>query len=328
MTAYGAPYPYVGSKQTSQPEPFPALVDLAVNEINRKYSSKHKISSSLVNRYSGPGSYLPEHSDNEGVIIPGSDIYIISLGQSRTVIFKNVETGEERSLFVKHGSIYKMSASSQKLWKHRIDKDDNFTGIRISLTFFCVKHPELNNTTPSQHPQHLIFGDSLMRNISTNENSSTIFKGGAKIKDMELLVEKELSTLNMSKNDLNLVKSVSISVGTNNLTDRKPLYKIFNEYAEFIEYLSIKFPRARIGLFNVPPRFYPDIGLLIRIRAFNNFLLDLASFYKDVNVIQLYWEFIDPRGYMNPHFYKHDFLHFSEAGVAMVKDYISSFQHT
>ena len=282
----------------------------------------------MVNRFSGPGSYLPEHSDNEGVIIPGSDIYIISLGQSRTVTFKNVETGEERNLIVKHGSIYKMSASSQKLWKHRIDKDDKFTGIRISLTFFCVKHPELNNTTPSQHPQHLIFGDSLMRNISTNENSSTIFKGGAKIKDMELLVENELSTLNMSKNDLTHVKSVSISVGTNNLTDRKPLYKIFNEYAEFIEYLSIKFPRARIGLFNVPPRFYPDIGLLIRIRAFNNFLLDLASFYKDVNVIQLYWEFIDPRGYMNPHFYKHDFLHFSEAGVAMVKDCISSFQHT
>ena len=65
VTAYGAPYPYVGSKQTSQPKPFPALVDLAVNEINRKYSSKHKISSLLVNRYTGPGSYLPEHSDNE-----------------------------------------------------------------------------------------------------------------------------------------------------------------------------------------------------------------------------------------------------------------------
>ena len=153
-----------------------------------------------------------------------------------------------------------------------------------------------------------------MRSISTNKSSMTMFKGGAKIKDMERFIENELITLKMSEDDLLQVKSVTVSVGTNNLTDRKPLYNICNEYAELIEYLSNKFPRARIGLFNIPPRFYPNIGLLIRIRAFNNFLLDLASFHKNINVIQVYWQFIDPRGYMNPHFYKHDFLSFNEAG--------------
>ena len=163
-----------------------------------------------------------------------------------------------------------------------------------------------------------------MRSVSTSINSLTVFKGGAKIKDIRPMVENKVPSV-----DVNQVKSVTLCVGTNNLTDRKPLYQIINEYVDLVTYLSNTFPRARIGLFNVPPRFYSSIELLIRIRAFNNSLLDLTNFYKNVEVIKVYWQFINPRGYpyMNVYLYKHDFLHFSESGVLMVKDYISSFQH-
>ena len=112
-----------------------------------------------------------------------------------------------------------------------------------------------------------------MRSVSTSINSLTVFKGGAKIKDIRPMVENKVPSV-----DVNQVKSVTLCVGTNNLTDRKPLYQIINEYVDLVTYLSNTFPRARIGLFNVPPRFYSSIELLIRIRAFNNSLLDLTNF--------------------------------------------------
>ena len=117
-----------------------------------------------------------------------------------------------------------------------------------------------------------------------------------------------------------------MSVGTNDLTNHMPVHVILSKYCELLEYLKRKLPNARILLFNIPPRYYPSIDLLFRIRAFNNSLLDLTNFY-DVEVIQLFWEFIDCYGYMVGQFYKRDFLHFSEAGISLVEKSIMEYQN-
>ena len=176
-----------------------------------------------------------------------------------------------------------------------------------------------------EHCKHLIFGDSLLRSIHTNENSFTVCKGGAKIKDMKYLIDKTLENPNIN---VLKVESVTLSVGTNNLTDNIPLHRVLNEYCELLEYIKCKFPKSRIGLFNVPPRFYPSEYLLVRIRAFNNFLLDLGNFHRNVMTICLFWEFIDSYGYMNGSLFKNDYLHFSHQGLLLVKDHITWFQQS
>ena len=116
-------------------------------------------------------------------------------------------------------------------------------------------------------------------------------------------------------------------MGTNDLSNNVPLYKILAEYNNLVEYMKQRFPNCKIGLFNVPPRFYPNIHLLVRIRTFNNSLFDLSFFHK-ITVIQVFWEFIDQFGFMVGKFYRNDFLHFSSAGELMVKDFIHEFQLT
>ena len=162
VISYGQKYTYVGAKQKSDPEPFPDIIKEAVSVLKETVPNCGRITTCNVNRYQGANSFMPEHSDDEDIICSGSTIYTISLGHDGTVIWKNIEKGHEESLLVRHGSLYTMSKSSQHLWRHRIDKI-NYTGPRVSLTFFVLKDTERENVTPAPpvRIQHLIIGDAL-----------------------------------------------------------------------------------------------------------------------------------------------------------------------
>ena len=323
---FGLPYHYNGSRGSKRYVPFPVIIQQLIDAVKEKFPSCNSNNAS-VNILDGPQSYLPNHSDNEAVIKKGSMIYTVIFGNGRPVTFSNISDNSEVRLDTSNGCIYIMSAASQSSWRHRIDVDNLFAGRRVSITL-----RELEDVTgESMHDggiQHIIIGDSLMRGIKTDESSLTVRKGGAKIKDIKPLLEKTIADRKISESVIRNLKSVTLCVGTNNLSSLNvPLYKILVEYNDLLEYLKQRFPNCKIGLFNVPPRFYPNIHLLARIRAFNNSLFDL-SFFDNLELIQVFWEFIDQYGFMVSKFYKNDFLHFSSAGELMVKDFIHEFQIT
>ena len=325
VIAYGKRYPYKGSKQSEPPKPFTELINETIKLISSELPGT-TVQTCLVNRFTGPQSYMPEHSDNESVLCPNSSVITVSLGQERTIIYKNKTSKREVRLKVEHSSMYTMTVESNKHWTHRIDRELHSPKPRVSLVFFTLKNePKCSEDPPSKPPhiKHLIFGDSLLKSVHPEVQSLTVCKGGAKICDIKYLIDETLKNPNV---DILNVESVTLSVGTNNLTDNIPLNKVLNEYCELLEYIKFKFPKSRIGLFNVPPRFYPSVNLFIRIRAFNNFLLDLGNFHKNVETLCLFWEFIDSYGYMNGSLFRHDYLHFSHQGILLVRDHITWFQ--
>ena len=331
VAAFGVPYHYNGAKHPQEYKDFPDIISKVINVVNDQLPSNKTISSGVVNEYEGPESFISEHADNESVIDSESLIHTISFGDESTVQFRNTVTGEEESICVKNGSLYSMSYTSQSIWKHRVDKREDFTGKRWALSLRVISTDTTLPTSPPSRSvggqiKHIIVGDSLMRHIKGGRDSVTFFKGGAKIADIVPLLDHNFKTKNFDDIFLSKVKSITLSVGTNDLTNHMPVHVILSKYCELLEYLKRKLPNARILLFNIPPRYYPSIDLLFRIRAFNNSLLDLTNFY-DVEVIQLFWEFIDCYGYMVGQFYKRDFLHFSEAGISLVEKSIMEYQN-
>ena len=97
-----------------------------------------KFNSALINRYTDSGKHIPHHSDNEDAIDPSSDILTVSLGASRIMEFKNLQTGKVLQAPVRHGTVISMSKESQFRYSHSILKGEE-DGLRISITFRLIK---------------------------------------------------------------------------------------------------------------------------------------------------------------------------------------------
>ena len=91
--SFGEQYRYSGSRSSAQPSEIPSLLQQLIDQINSDFVSENqpKINSCLINRYNGPDSSLPQHSDDELSIHPESSIHTVSLGAacSMTFIAKN-----------------------------------------------------------------------------------------------------------------------------------------------------------------------------------------------------------------------------------------------
>ena len=77
VVSYGTVYKYMGAK-TTNPKPIPEALQPLVDRIN--FGRGYKINRILVNKFEGPDSALPKHSDNEYDINPSSEIITVSLG--------------------------------------------------------------------------------------------------------------------------------------------------------------------------------------------------------------------------------------------------------
>ena len=291
----------------------------------------------LVSVYRSGDSITRLHSDNEPIIDQNHSICNISIGAKRSIQFKDINTNDiVPCIELDHGSLLTMVEGTQQKLNHEVLPGDNTdTSVRYCLSFrklvnkvpvnkFTNLKPEpvvgaasddnLNKPTIS----HLIIGDSLTTwGITPGENTVTLTKGGARMRDMIPLLDKNVEKLDpVSYKD---VQSVILCVGTNAINDLSvPLLECFSDYDKVVRELIGLFPNAKIGLFNIPPRFYRNVGILRCIVSFNNFLADLPNTYKQARSIHLYWEFITQKGYMDARWYSNDFLHFSDAGKLMV----------
>lgn len=110
----------------------------------------------LINFYADGNDYMPLHSDNETCIEEQSEIVTISLGATRRLNFLDTNTNEKvKSVDLEHGSLSKMSKSSQSCFKHEIPPDSECSEMRISITFRLIKPPVKNpplRAPPSNFP--------------------------------------------------------------------------------------------------------------------------------------------------------------------------------
>jgi alkylated DNA repair dioxygenase AlkB len=191
--SFGAPYSYTGSKSSQETATqLPPILQPIVDEINKhqkdlyykQYPSlkdlQHKypapvINSCLVNKFDGPDSFLPCHSDDEVTIHPESSIFTLSLGESCIVKFsqKSNSAAEttapsefEPELTCATRSLYHMTSKSQNFYQHMIEQGAVAQGTRYSLTFRSVSWKNKNSTC--------IVGDSntgLLRFGTSKRNS-------------------------------------------------------------------------------------------------------------------------------------------------------------
>ena len=167
---FGEPYSYTASPSSSgQSSAIPEVIKAVVDTIEAAYPNCD-INSCVVNKYVGSKSYLPEHSDNESTLRPGSSIFTLSIGSPRNITFRDRLTGAEKTMTADHRSLYVMSQPSQSLWTHRIDVITGTDGevaedVRYSITFRSVGKNYKNST--------IILGDSNTKYVKFGDGVGT-----------------------------------------------------------------------------------------------------------------------------------------------------------
>ena len=178
--AYGEPYKYPGSGQAKK-TPLPPCVKSVVDKVNLEFPGAN-INSCVVNKYTGPSSSLPEHSDDESCLAPGSSIYTVSLGSAASITYRDLITKGEKSEQIENRSLYVMSQNSQFYWTHRIDQHqapaDGAEYMRISITLRSVSINNIHST--------VLLGDSNTKYMyfegdTTNNPSATRSTFGPKM---------------------------------------------------------------------------------------------------------------------------------------------------
>ena len=103
--------------------------------------------SCLVTLYDDGKANIKPHSDDELSILPNSSIYTLSIGEVRTLNFRNIlGPVQQQSFNLPNGSIHVMTRDSQNFWEHSIPPVSRPCGPRISLTFRRLIEPQ--DTSP------------------------------------------------------------------------------------------------------------------------------------------------------------------------------------
>ena len=110
--------------------------------------------SAMIHMYDSGEACIPHHADDEEEIDGNSQIITISLGESRSIEFKHMDTGSITSQKLNHGDVFVMSKLSQGFFTHSITKDQNNSlGPRISITVRLIKPPSCKvNSVVSSEP--------------------------------------------------------------------------------------------------------------------------------------------------------------------------------
>ena len=168
------------------------------------------------------------------------------------------------------------------------------------------------NTTP--RIEHLVLGDSLVRGIQLGSNVHVEARGGWKIDGYRrLLADWQVDPH---------IKSVSLLIGTNNLTDENcSPEEIVYRYTGLVEDVKRKFPRARIFCNSLLPRGEPDHWVARKLMRVNEGIERFIGegyhgfHQKRVAYSDLLWSFLRPCGScLYDPFYVHDKLHLSNLG--------------
>ncbi|MEN7549429.1 alpha-ketoglutarate-dependent dioxygenase AlkB [Rapidithrix thailandica] len=93
----------------------------------------------LINYYLDGRSKMGYHSDQTDILVKGTGVVIVSLGETHTLRFRNIANKEViRDYLLPSGSLIYMRNDVQDKWQHAVPKSDTPQG-RMSLTFRQIK---------------------------------------------------------------------------------------------------------------------------------------------------------------------------------------------
>ena len=320
VAQYGVKYNYMGANAKVNTE-IPEALDEIMNTINQSLTGgRYELNSILVNRYKGKNSFLPEHADDEYAINPESDIFTVSVGSTRTVLFRDTITGEEHEHPTPSGSLYCMTRQSQDVYRHRIEKDDSFDEkLRYSITLRCVHYKYLNSTC--------VMGDSNTANFKFGEDRGTFGR---------TTPGKRVETLHIQDIDPQrcmAYRNVVLMVGTNNLkskhikntADTRALFDSFSHKIKEIRQLN---KRCRVFIVPVIPTRYININH--KVVDFNNIASrELPRMFPKLFIVRGIGELVDRSngGTLATRFRRNpdpSGLHINNIGVSLVVGCIKS----
>lgn len=133
--SYGVAYNY--SQMTYPYQPF--LPELEAITVAIEKTLGFKPNNCLINHYLDGKSKMGFHSDQTDILVGDTGIVIISLGETRTLRFRNIQDKTETvDVALPAGSLVYMTQALQQAWQHAIPPSDTEEG-RISLTFREIK---------------------------------------------------------------------------------------------------------------------------------------------------------------------------------------------
>jgi alkylated DNA repair dioxygenase AlkB len=129
----GSSYTYSGI--TLEPLPWTAALLRIKEDIEQ--ATGHRFNSVLLNLYRNEHDSVSWHSDDEAVLGERPVIASLSLGETRAFKFRH-KTRKDRkpvSIALTDGSLLIMAGTTQRYWRHAIDKEREPKRERINLTF-------------------------------------------------------------------------------------------------------------------------------------------------------------------------------------------------
>lgn len=101
-------------------------------------SCNTRFNSVLANLYRHGQDSMGMHSDDEPELGQNPIIASVSLGEPRDFIFKHKQNDDKHKLALEHGSLLIMRGSTQKYWRHGINKTAKPVNKRLNFTFRYV----------------------------------------------------------------------------------------------------------------------------------------------------------------------------------------------
>lgn len=310
VTMFGYPYNYNGSKHQNQISEIPGPIKEILDVLHEKYPDA-ELNSCLVNKYQGPQSCLPKHSDDEATIAPDSIICTVSLGHTCTVKFTETHGQQVQEHAAESNSLYVMSKKSQSYWQHEIKPCAQLSedSVRYSLTFRHVDKKYLKSA--------IIFGDSNTRNLKFGSGKGTFGH------NMPGKREESIHISNIEPEMCCGYKNILIHCGINDIKHHRVNNNVkvtqkFDELKCKVDEISVLCPSAKLFVSPILPTKSQEWNR--RALHFNRLLFDFCNESNGRIVAPNFNDFCDQFGnlrndmgkYWNPS----DPLHLGSKGIS------------
>lgn len=309
--------------------------------------------SALITKYENGSQFIPFHADNETSIVEGSEIISISLGASREMLFKNVTTGEQESVYLNHGDLLFMTTASQQHFEHSITRNNNCHDMRLNITLrlLCAMKDKKNVPNSEFEPSVIDLNNNTQETLKSKSDvlyiSSSMFKGldEAKLssrcqtahvfsysgKDTGGILDCFTHDSKFTDITPTNVSTIFIMCGTNDVQsiyfNNKQMADTMDEVEKMMHYLKQRFPQAIIYFINLFPRV--NKGCNDIVSELNNRFYKISEKQDRVNFINTH-NIFSFRGVKRKHLfalYGKDNVHLNRFGVVKFANHMKYISH-
>ena len=290
---------------------FPPVINTIIEKISEKYPNA-TINSCLVTKYKNGKDSCPSHHDNEPFIGADSDIFTLSIGCKRQMLFKCSKNSSTDCIDLLSNSLLKFSRYSQEFWAHEIPSDES-KSVRFSLTFRDIAPMNANST--------LVIGDSNTSQLKFGVGRNTFGKWmpGLRIKAGRI---RDIPNPSEIKS---VYKNIIFHTGINDIraTNADPIPVLTSELQKRCISYSKKFPYTKLHISLALPTKDPNLNALVN--HFNYNLIQFSHSNTNISIIE-HTNLMQPSGTLHSAFGRHtqdgnpksaDIVHLGNKGISV-----------